>query len=67
MLALETLAVLQREIRICAVDSNKQNALCSPSQNSLHCKAFHLGMHLHGGLVPAPLLWPRALHEEVIL
>ena len=41
--------------------TNQQNALCSPSQDVLHCKAFNLGMHLHGALVPALLLWPRAL------
>ena len=61
MLALEALAVLQREIRVGGVDSNQQNVLCSRSQVVLRCKPCNLGMHLHGALVPALLLWPRAL------
>lgn len=61
MLALEALAVLQREISVGGVVSNQQNVLCSPSQDVSRCKAFNLGMHLHGALLAALLLWTRAL------
>lgn len=41
--------------------TNQQNVLYSSSQDVLHGKAFSWGMHSHGALVPALLLWPRAL------